>query len=130
MKTLMTLLACCVVGCAVPPSEDTASAELSNDDPSAGPQVSWQAGAGRADDALAPVGGGAETNAQNCVFIEFCNAPGGEGTVCRVRSSCLNQCFNFPRGPSGLAKVLEDECTGDANFVCGGITQPAIIKNC
>lgn len=68
----------------------------------------------------------------DCVFIEWCDNPNSsiEGTVCRVRSSCLNQCFRAPLGPSGLSAALENECTADANFVCGGITPRGVIKNC
>jgi len=69
---------------------------------------------------------GASTNAQDCVFIQFCNAPGADGTVCQVRNTaaCQSQC----NGSVGSAIIAE--CNADANFVCGGITAPARIKNC
>jgi hypothetical protein len=65
---------------------------------------------------------GAESSAQNCVYIQWCNEPGFWGSVCRVRSSCLNQCGNF--------EVLRQECIRDANYVCGTITEPSVTRNC
>jgi len=57
----------------------------------------------------------------DCVFIEWCNRPPtispDIGTVCRVRSGCA-----WPP-----TQAIVNECTGDANAVCGGITQPAWI---
>lgn len=58
--------------------------------------------------------------AQDCVFIEWCDRPNHpEGTVCRVRSACRNQCFS---------DALFDECDRDALAVCGRIVSPEIIK--
>jgi hypothetical protein len=67
---------------------------------------------------------------QDCVFIQWCNQPsnvGPWGSVCQVRrtSTCLALC-NTAAGRAAIA----NECTGDANAVCGGITQPAIIFGC
>jgi hypothetical protein len=59
--------------------------------------------------------------AQNCVYIDWCNEPGSWGTVCRVYASCLSQCS------TNLGALLS-ECTADANYVCGGITQPAVVR--
>lgn len=69
---------------------------------------------------------GASTNAQDCVFIQFCNAPGADGTICEVRNTtaCQNQC----QGSVGSAIIAE--CNADARAVCGGITAPARIHNC
>jgi len=57
----------------------------------------------------------------DCVFIEWCNRPASIspniGTVCRVRPGC-------PLPPNA---ATVNECTADANFVCGAIVQPAWI---
>ena len=49
-----------------------------------------------------------------CTHIQWCNEPGPVGTVC-IWDAC------------SFSAALA-ECTSDANFVCGGITQPAEIR--
>jgi hypothetical protein len=73
------------------------------------------------DDELAS---GAESSAQNCVYIQWCDEPNsGWGSVCRVRSSCLNQC-------NGNFEALRQECIRDARAVCGTIIEPSVTRNC
>ena len=49
-----------------------------------------------------------------CVHIQWCNESGYWGTVC-IWDAC------------SFAAALS-ECTADANYVCGGITQPAQVR--
>jgi hypothetical protein len=49
-----------------------------------------------------------------CTHIQWCNEPGPVGTVCIWDACSLGQAVA--------------ECTSDANYVCGGITQPAHIR--
>jgi hypothetical protein len=61
--------------------------------------------------------------AQDCVFIQWCNQPGPNGTVCIVRNTaaCQSQCSG------GIAPAIFDECERDYNFVCGGFVRPVRI---
>jgi hypothetical protein len=70
------------------------------------------------------IASGLESSAQNCVYIQWCNEPNSSwGSVCRVRSSCVNQCnTNF--------EVLRQECIRDALYVCGAITEPSVTRGC
>ena len=53
--------------------------------------------------------------AADCVYVEWCDKPGPWGTVCQVRPGCQ------------LNNAARNECTADANAVCGGITYPRVI---
>lgn len=61
--------------------------------------------------------------AQNCVFIQWCNQPGANGTVCIVRNTaaCQSQCVN------GISSAVFDECEADYNAVCGGFVSPVRV---
>ena len=122
MKTILAaVFACGIIACMAEPAP-------TKSDPSADPSV--QASPASEDSSALESTGqddlGASTNAQDCVFIQFCNAPGADGTICVVRNTtaCQNQC----QGSVGSAIIAE--CNADANFVCGGITSPARIHNC
>jgi hypothetical protein len=56
----------------------------------------------------------AEDSLAGCTHIQWCNEPGPVGTVCIWDACSLGQAVA--------------ECTSDANYVCGGITQPAHIR--
>src|ERR1051325_11166074 len=59
---------------------------------------------------------GAESNSvSDCVSIQWCNEPGGIGTVCSVTAACQSQC---------PLQAVQDECTRQAKIVCGTIIQP------
>ena len=64
---------------------------------------------------------GAEADATNCVYIDWCNEPGANGTVCRVRATCRSQ------GTPSVSSAVISECSADARFACGTIIQPARI---
>ncbi len=49
-----------------------------------------------------------------CTYIDWCDEPGSWGTVC-IWTGC------------SLAEAVR-ECTDDANYVCGGITQPLCMQ--
>ena len=55
----------------------------------------------------------------DCAFIEWCNRlasiPPDIGTVCRVRTGCT------------LTQAVVNECTSEANTICGSMVQPAFI---
>ena len=47
-----------------------------------------------------------------CVYIQWCNAPGADGTVCRLYSGC------------SLNNATLQECVDDAYAVCGAPVNP------
>ena len=53
--------------------------------------------------------------AGGCVYVQWCNAPGYYGTVCRLRTGCV---YN---------DTTAHECFDDSDAVCGGLTQPWTI---
>lgn len=50
--------------------------------------------------------------ARDCVYIQWCNEPGPNGTICRLRSGCT---YN---------PTTVHECTLDTYNVCGRPVQP------
>ena len=54
-------------------------------------------------------------DAVNCVYVEWCDAPGANGTICRLRSGCV---YNA---------ATVNECITDTNDVCGGPVYPWYI---
>jgi hypothetical protein len=66
---------------------------------------------GVAGETAAPVG---EASKVNCSTIQWCNEPGPNGTICIWNACSFTQAYN--------------ECVTDANYVCGGIKQPAYIR--
>lgn len=63
-----------------------------------------------AEDAFAVSADGAITSAVNCTIVQFCNAPGANGTVCQQKTCTL--------------QAAADECVVDTNFVCGSRVCP------
>ncbi|HEY0991209.1 MAG TPA: hypothetical protein VGD80_29350 [Kofleriaceae bacterium] len=65
-----------------------------------------------------------DVEAVNCVFIQWCDEPGGNGTVCVIRSGCHpNGCIVTP--------AITQECVDDFHAVCsknGNPVQPAIYR--
>ena len=57
---------------------------------------------------------GDEAAKVNCSTIQWCNEPGPAGTICIWNACSFSQAYA--------------ECVTDANYVCGGITQPAYIR--
>ena len=53
--------------------------------------------------------------AAGCVYVQWCDAPGQLGTICRLRSGCQ------------ITQATLNECFGDANAVCGGLFVPWTI---
>lgn len=51
----------------------------------------------------------------DCVYIQWCNAPGADGTVCRLRSGC------------SLNNATLNECVADAYAVCGAPVDPWVL---
>jgi hypothetical protein len=49
-----------------------------------------------------------------CSHIQWCNEPGPNGTICIWDACSYSAAYN--------------ECVVDANYVCGGIKQPAYIR--
>jgi hypothetical protein len=47
-----------------------------------------------------------------CVTIQYCNAPGNAGTICRLASGC------------SVNNATLQECVDDAYYVCGSPVQP------
>lgn len=50
--------------------------------------------------------------AGDCVYVQWCNAPGPNGSICRLRSGCV---YNA---------ATVNECIADTNAVCGGPVYP------
>lgn len=50
--------------------------------------------------------------AKDCVYIQWCNEPGPNGTICRLRAGCK---YNT---------ATVNECTRDTYNVCGHPVQP------
>lgn len=48
----------------------------------------------------------------DCVYVQWCNAPGPNGTICRLRSGCVAN------------TTTVNECIADTNAVCGGPVSP------
>jgi len=114
---MMTVFAIGMAGCLAMEPPSTAA-----DDPSAAtsaPEAQSQLTGEPDGAASAPI----TPAAQDCVFIDFCNQPGSNGTVCIVRNTaaCQAQC-----SPSILSAIVS-ECQADARAVCGAIVQPARI---
>jgi hypothetical protein len=52
----------------------------------------------------------------NCSIVEFCNASGTDGTVCKSTGTCS-------------LKAAENECQTEAKTVCGTVLAPFIFEN-
>ena len=50
--------------------------------------------------------------AGDCVYVQWCDQPGANGTICRLRSGCQ---YNT---------TTVNECIADTNAVCGGPFYP------
>jgi hypothetical protein len=48
--------------------------------------------------------------ALECVYVQWCDAPGWRGTTCRIRSNCTHHDYEH---------TLWLECINDTNYVCG-----------
>lgn len=112
MKTLMmTVFALCVSACAASPTGDVSSGQGVTDwqieDPAAAPAA---VDSSTAD--AAPVQG-AITPAVSCSIVQFCNAPGSDGTRCLQQGCSLD---------TALA-----ECSREAPAVCGTPVCPWIF---
>ena len=58
---------------------------------------------------------GATDKAANCVYVQWCNEPGPNGTICRLRAGCY---YN---------DATVQECISDTNYVCGAPVLPWYI---
>ena len=136
MKTLMvTWFACCVAACAAddrPTAEDrTAEDGTAAVEAAATVAVPWQLPRAptnaqvEQDPSLESLDPAApEGILADCVFIQWCDrppaGPTNGGTICKVRSSCRNQCSN--------PATLLPECDRDVQAVCGSATAPKIFE--
>jgi len=101
MKSFAILAAFCISACAAEPptttDQETATTE----------------------EAAAPLQSTPDTvesrSISDCVSIQWCNEPGGIGTVCSVTAACQGQC---------PLQAVQDECRRQAKLVCGTIIQP------
>lgn len=59
---------------------------------------------------IARSAGDVAINATNCTIVQFCNAPGSDGTVCKQQACTLS--------------TAATECVTDTNFVCGARVCP------
>lgn len=112
MKTLMmTVFALCVSACAATPTGDGTSGRGMTDwqieDPAASPAA---ADTGAAD--AAPVQD-AITPRASCSIVQFCNAPGSDGTRCLQQGCSLS--------------AAQAECSREAPAVCGTPVCPWIF---
>jgi hypothetical protein len=62
--------------------------------------------------------GSPDDKALNCVYVQWCNAPGWRGSVCRIRSSCVNQDYEH---------TLWFECINDVLSVCGNTSADHLL---
>ena len=116
MKTLMmTVFAVCFAGCAMEPTTESASTDqLQSSAVGDWHRITQPLAAtdtGAADDA-APVEDAINPHA-NCSIVQFCNAPGSDGTRCLQRGCSLG---------AALA-----ECSDEAPRVCGTPVCPWIF---
>jgi hypothetical protein len=133
-KLIVTLFTCGVAACAVDDrsADPGATSSVETSAAAIAVDVPWQvriAPTGQPGEQLPapeifdPVDSGATPRAQNCVFIQWCDRPppgsGGDGTICKVRPSCFNQCFN---------SAIVAECDADVRAVCGSAVLPKIIE--
>ncbi len=51
----------------------------------------------------------------DCVYVQWCNEPGPNGTICRLRSGCQ------------VTQTTVNECIADTNAVCGSPVYPWYI---
>jgi hypothetical protein len=112
---LIAVLTFTMSACAVGPDGDPLKSEAESDirskvdDPSLTPADL----SAEQDMIAASTGTGAgdvTTNAVNCTIVQFCNAPGANGTVCQQKTCTL--------------QAAADECVVDTNFVCGARVCP------
>lgn len=117
MKTLMMMLAVCFAGCAMESATESSSTDqlqspaLNDWHRITQPIATSDPKAGDASDA-APIEDAIDPRA-NCSIVQFCNAPGSDGTRCLQRGCDLG---------TALA-----ECSREAPQVCGTPVCPWIF---
>jgi hypothetical protein len=110
---IIAVLTFTMSACAVGPERDPLGTEAESNDivsskvddsPAVAGDTAVQQGAlaSSADDVI--------TAAVNCTIVQFCNAPGSNGTVCQQKTCTL--------------QAAADECVVDTNFVCGARVCP------
>lgn len=130
MKAIaMAIFACGLIGCVADdpassartdPATDQATIddELPLDMPDRPAQSSLSA------DDLGSAPNTTDVAAVNCVFIDWCNEPGANGTICVIRAGCHpNGCIVTP--------AITQECVDDYHAVCsktGNPIQPALYR--
>ena len=113
MKTLMvTMFALCVSACAGSPAGNAPGDQGTGDWQIEGQPAAPQATADKDTSDAAPVEDAITPDA-NCSIVQFCNAPGSDGTRCLQQGCSLN---------TALA-----ECSREAPAVCGTPVCPWIF---
>jgi hypothetical protein len=130
MKAIaMTIFACGLIGCMADDPAPTAKTDPATDQVTLDNELPQDMPADRpaqssltADD-LGNVPNTVDVAAVNCVFIDWCNEPGGNGTICVIRSGCHpNGCI--------VTSAITQECVDDYHAVCGkgNPIQPALYR--
>lgn len=117
---MIAVLATAMPACALDPTGDHARQQTQGNDPEnsqvEAPSLTPEGGTAEAASSTGPVDD-AITPRVNCSQVNFCNAPGSEGTQCKLLNGC-----------SLLA--AQNECKHEAPGICGTpLTCPFVILN-
>jgi hypothetical protein len=113
MKTLMvTVFAACVSACAASPAGNASDDPKTGDWQIEGQPAASQATTDKDSSDAAPVEG-AITPDVSCSIVQFCNAPGSDGTRCLQQGCSLS--------------AAQAECSREAPAVCGTPVCPWIF---
>jgi hypothetical protein len=123
----MAILACGLIGCMADDPASTARTDPATDQVTPVDELPIDMPADRAAqsslsaDDLGNAPNTLDVAAVNCVFIQWCDEPGGNGTICVIRSGC--GCV--------VTQAIRDECVADFHAVCsknGNPIQPALYR--